>query len=257
LSQSWGVLSGAAELTRSKTAMESAYRLLVRKHLSLIQLFDPPFDKTQHNPGYIKGYVPGVRENGGQYTHGAVWLIMAFAQLKDKKRTWELLRMINPLSHSSDSHAIDVYEVEPYVMSADIYTEPSHAGRGGWTWYTGSAGWMYRLIIEYFLGFVRKGNTISFDPCIPEEWENFALTYRFGNSVYEIEIHQNQDSIEPLVMVDGVKQNAQTILLRDEAKTYQVKITLPVNSYSIVRENGIANSPVKSSQANPPLTINK
>ena len=229
LSQSWSVLSGAGITDRSKMAMESAYHNLVSSNLSLIQLFEPAFDKTEKNPGYIKGYVPGVRENGGQYTHGAVWLIMAFAQLKDKKRTWELLNMINPILHGSTESAIDIYEVEPYVMAADIYTEPTHAGKGGWTWYTGSASWMYKLIIEYFLGFTKKGNLLELDPCIPEEWEKFSVSYKFGSAVYEIEILQDKNIEETVITIDGVKQNDASLILQSDAKNYQVKIFLPLN----------------------------
>jgi cyclic beta-1,2-glucan synthetase len=135
--QSWSVLSEAGSVERSKMGMDAASKYLVRKDQGLIQLFDPPFDKSNMNPGYIKGYVPGVRENGGQYTHAAIWLIMAFAALKDKEKTWELLQMINPVNHGASIDAIAKYKVEPYVIAADIYAEPLHLGRGGWTWYTG------------------------------------------------------------------------------------------------------------------------
>jgi cellobiose phosphorylase len=227
LSQSWSVLSGAGTTDRSKIAMESAYHNLVSNNLSLIQLFEPAFDKTEKNPGYIKGYVPGVRENGGQYTHGAVWLIMAFAQLKDKKRTWELLNMINPIRHGATESEINIYEVEPYVMAADIYTEPTHAGKGGWTWYTGSASWMYKLIIEYFLGFKKKGNLLELNPCIPEEWEKFSVNYKFGSAFYEIEILQDKNIQETIITIDGVQQNDKSINLSDIAGNYRVQILLP------------------------------
>ena len=132
--------------------MENLDRRLVRRDARLIQLLDPPFDKSDLNPGYIKGYVPGVRENGGQYTHGAIWTVMAFAAMGDAKRAWELFTLINPVTHADTPEAVAVYRVEPYVVAADVYAVPPHTGRGGWTWYTGSAGWMYRLITESLLG---------------------------------------------------------------------------------------------------------
>ncbi len=152
VAQSWSVLSGAGDPERSRLAMEAVDRRLVRRDHGLIQLLDPPFDKSALNPGYIKGYVPGVRENGGQYTHGAIWAAMAFASLGDARRAWELLAMINPVNHAGSPEAIATYKVEPYVVAADVYAVPPHTGRGGWTWYTGSAGWMYRLIVESLLG---------------------------------------------------------------------------------------------------------
>ncbi len=168
IAQSWSVLSGAGEAQRANMAMESAYKNLVQKEVGIIQLLEPPFDKLDLNPGYIKGYVPGVRENGGQYTHAAIWMIMAFAKLGNNKRLWELLRMINPINHSNTSEKMAIYKVEPYVLAADVYARAPHAGRGGWTWYTGSAGWMYRLIIESFLGLQREANKLKFSPCIPQ-----------------------------------------------------------------------------------------
>src|SRR5690606_23258881 len=137
------------------------------------------------NPGYIKGYVPGVRENGGQYTHAAVWLIMAFAKLGDNKRVWELLNMINPINHGNTPEAIATYKVEPYVLAADVYAGTQHAGRGGWTWYTGSAAWLYRLIIESFLGLEQQGDKLKVNPCIPEEWKSFKVQYRYKETVYD------------------------------------------------------------------------
>lgn len=208
--------------------MSSAYQHLVRKNLSLIQLFEPAFDKTDKNPGYIKGYVPGVRENGGQYTHGAVWLIMAFAQMKDKKKAWELLNMINPIQHGSSPNAMAIYQVEPYVMSADIYTEKNHRGKGGWTWYTGSAGWMYTLIIEYFLGLKQNGNVLTIDPCIPEYWKTFSVRYKFGNAVYEIEVVQENGTNGPKTIIDGHEQIAAVIQLQDDAKNHTVKVFLTI-----------------------------
>ena len=191
-------------------AMESADKYLIRKEDGLIQLFDPPFDKSDLNPGYIKGYVPGVRENGGQYTHAAIWLVMAFAALGDRKRTWELLKMINPVNRGNNAEKIAVYKVEPYVMAADVYAEPKHKGRGGWTWYTGSAGWMYQLIIESFIGLRRKGDSLSFSPCIPAEWSSLKINYRFRDTFYRIEfIQSSKESVSTAkIIVDGVEENS-------------------------------------------------
>jgi cyclic beta-1,2-glucan synthetase len=229
LSQSWSVLSGAGDSEKSEMAMSSAYQHLVRNNLSLIQLFEPAFDKTDKNPGYIKGYVPGVRENGGQYTHGAVWLVMAFAQMKNKKRAWELLNMINPIQHGSSPNAMAIYQVEPYVMSADIYTERNHQGKGGWTWYTGSAGWMYTLIIEYFLGLKQNGNVLTIDPCIPEHWKTFSVAYKFGKAVYEIEVIQENGINGQKMIIDGNEQTTTVIQLQDDAKNHIVKVFLTIS----------------------------
>jgi len=175
IAQSWSVLSGAGDAARSHTAMESVYTHLVRKEDKIIQLLNPPFDKSSIEPGYIKGYLPGVRENGGQYTHAALWTVMAFAKAGDPTRTWELLQMINPVYHGNSKEAIDIYKTEPYVMAGDVYGVVPHIGRGGWTWYTGSAGWMYQLITESFLGIRKEENTLYFEPCIPEHWEKFLV----------------------------------------------------------------------------------
>ena len=188
IAQSWSVLSKGGEQERSLIAMHSADKNLVQKEDGLIQLFTPPFDKSALNPGYIKGYVPGVRENGGQYTHAAVWLVMAFAAIEDKKRTWELLQMINPLNRGNTKDKIAIYKAEPYVIAADVYAEPKHRGRGGWTWYTGSAGWMYQLVIESFIGLKKENNVLHFTPCIPEEWASVKIMYQHWDASYNIEI---------------------------------------------------------------------
>ena len=208
IAQSWSVLSKAGNKERSLMAMHSADEYLVQKEDGLIQLFTPPFDKSAMNPGYIKGYVPGVRENGGQYTHAAIWLVMAFAAINNKKRTWELLQMINPLNRGNTANKIAIYKTEPYVIAADVYAEPLHKGRGGWTWYTGSAGWMYQLIIDSFIGLKREGDTLYFTPCIPEDWPSVKLTYHNRDITYAIEIIQ-QNLLDELViklMVNGEQQ---------------------------------------------------
>jgi cellobiose phosphorylase len=188
IAQSWSVLSGAGGAQRSREAMHALDRHLVRRSHALVQLLDPPFDQGSSNPGYIKGYVPGVRENGGQYTHAAIWAAMAFAQLGDERRAWELFGMINPVNHTSSAAALATYKVEPYVMAADVYAAAPHTGRGGWTWYTGSAGWMYRLAVESLLGLRREGARLRIAPCLPAGWPGFKLRYRYGETIYRIEV---------------------------------------------------------------------
>jgi cellobiose phosphorylase len=218
IAQSWSVLSGAGEDDRKKKAMLSAYEYLVRKEEGIIQLFDPPFDKGTMNPGYIKGYLPGVRENGGQYTHAAIWLVMGFAALKDKEHTWELLDMINPLNHGIDEDTITQYKVEPYVMAADIYGENTNRGRGGWTWYTGSAGWMYQMITTSFLGLQREGNVLHIKPCIPVDWPSVRINYRYIDTLYIIEIYQDKS-------VSG-NDTLQSITLENDGQAHHLKILL-------------------------------
>ncbi|WP_083279909.1 glycoside hydrolase family 94 protein [Stenotrophomonas sp. LM091] len=225
ISQSWSVLSGVAAPERASQALDSLYTHLVRKDAKLIQLLDPPFDQTTEDPGYIRGYVPGVRENGGQYTHAAVWAAMAFAQQGDAVRAWELAGMINPLNHTLDPAAVQTYRVEPYVLAADVYAVSPHVGRGGWTWYTGSAGWMYRLLVESLLGIRREGDRLSLAPCLPDHWPSFELSYRFGRSLYEFEVTRTAQG-EPTLHVDGVLQPDLTVLLRDDGHYYRVVLDL-------------------------------
>ena len=227
IAQSWAVLSGAGDPIRSRTAMAAVDRRLVRRDDALIQLLDPPFDKSALNPGYIKGYVPGVRENGGQYTHAAIWTVMAFAALGDNRRAWELFDMINPVNHASSEAAIATYKVEPYVVAADVYAVAPHTGRGGWTWYTGSAGWLYRLIVESLLGLKLEGQKLRFAPCLPGDWKTFKLHYRFGKTVYHIivlQIHAADNKTS--VTVDGVEQPDETVPLIDDRLEHVVEISI-------------------------------
>ena len=207
--------------------MQSADRYLVRKDLSLIQLFTPPFDKSDLNPGYIKGYVPGVRENGGQYTHAAIWLVMAFAAKGDHQKTWELLSMINPINHGKTPEDVLTYKVEPYVIAADVYAVLDYPGRGGWTWYTGSAGLMYQLVIEYFLGLKRNGNTLSFEPCIPHDWESVKIEYKYADTVYQIHfIHSMSPDRELKLTIDGTAQANKMVYLVNDKETHHVEVKL-------------------------------
>jgi cellobiose phosphorylase len=202
ISQSWAVLSGAGLPERVDSGMASVDKYLVNRNKNLIQLLDPPFDKGQLNPGYIKGYVPGVRENGGQYTHAAIWMVMAFARMGNVAKTWELIQLINPIGHGSTPEQTEVYKVEPYVMAADVYGVAPHTGRGGWTWYTGSAGWMYQLILESFLGLHRNGDTIWFEPCIPNDWPSFSIKYRYLDTLYNITVHQGASAENKITLVN-------------------------------------------------------
>ncbi|MDD5206272.1 MAG: cyclic beta 1-2 glucan synthetase, partial [Desulfobacterales bacterium] len=228
IAQSWSVLSGAGDARRSRTAMEAVDKRLVRRDDALIQLLDPPFDKSSMNPGYIKGYVPGVRENGGQYTHGAIWAVMAFAALGDAERAWELLTMINPVNHARSPEAVATYKVEPYVVAADIYAVPPHTGRGGWTWYTGSAGWMYRLIVESLLGLRLEGDKLRFAPCLPVNWKMFKVHYRYRETVYHIDVLQTRDGNGgSSVTVDGVERRDKTIPLVDDRQEHSAEVRIP------------------------------
>ncbi len=230
IAQSWSVLSGSGNKNRSKLAMEEAYRRLVRKDPGLIQLFDPPFDNSALNPGYIKGYVPGVRENGGQYTHAAIWLVMAFAALRDNRRAWELLKLINPVRHGITAEAIAVYKVEPYVIAADVYAIAQHTGRGGWTWYTGSAGWMYQLILESFIGLKRHAQILKFEPCLPPEWTTVKLSYKYHDTSYHITFIQDGAKGDAMVIeMDGVEKPAQSIGLANDFIEHAVKVWIPVS----------------------------
>ena len=194
IAQSWAVLSGAADEGRARQAMAAVLERLVRRDDRLLLLFTPPFDKTLRDPGYIKGYLPGIRENGGQYTHAALWTIWAFAALGDGDTAEELFRLINPIYRSDTPDKAALYKVEPYVISADVYGVAPHEGRGGWTWYTGSSGWMYRLGIEAILGLQRVGATLVVNPCIPKAWPGYMIRYRYGQTVYEIQV-ENPDGV--------------------------------------------------------------
>jgi cellobiose phosphorylase len=227
IAQSWSVLSGAGNAERSRMAMEAVDRLLVRRDHALIRLLEPPFDKSEMNPGYIKGYVPGVRENGGQYTHGAIWAAMAFAALGDSRRAWELLAMINPVNHASSPEGIANYKVEPYVVAADVYALSPHNGRGGWTWYTGSAGWMYRLIVESLLGLRLEVDKLRFAPCLPPDWKAFKVYYRYRETAYEIDVLQSSAGKgETSVTVDGVPQPDRAISLVDDRRNHSVEVVI-------------------------------
>ena len=222
IAQSWSVLSGAGSSARQIAAMQSLEKHLVKRDIRAVLLLDPPFDQGTLDPGYIKGYVPGVRENGGQYTHAAVWAGMAFAQLGDAGKAWELLDLINPAAPANNAR-IDTYKVEPYVMAADVYGAAPHAGRGGWTWYTGSAGWMYRLIVESLLGVQRSGRTLGIEPLIPVDWPGFKLHYRFGTTLYHFDVRQGSTTITSMTL-DAKPLSGCVLTLEDDSREHWVQV---------------------------------
>ncbi|WP_279230406.1 GH36-type glycosyl hydrolase domain-containing protein [Thermohalobacter berrensis] len=228
IAQSWSIISGSGKKDRVKSAMESVERYLIKEDEGLILLFTPPFDKTEHDPGYIKGYVPGVRENGGQYTHAATWVVNAYALMGKGDRAWKLYNMINPINHSRTSIECSTYKVEPYVMAADVYAVSPHVGRGGWTWYTGAAGWMYTVGIEYILGFKKEGNKLIIDPCIPRDWLNYKIKYRYENTVYKIVVKNpnrvNKNVVK--VILDGKELKEKYIPLVNDNKEHKVEVVL-------------------------------
>jgi cellobiose phosphorylase len=222
LPQSWSVLSAAGEPERARQAMQAVDERLIRRDAGLIQLFDPPFDKSALNPGYIKGYIPGVRENGGQYTHGAIWTVMAFAKMGETERAWDLLSMLNPIHHSASPGQVATYQVEPYVVAADVYAMAPHTGRGGWTWYTGSAGWMYRLLLETMLGLRIEGNQLRLTPRLPKSWPSFAIHYRYRQTSYHITVNRLPEGASPStrIRLDGQDLTGETIPLQDDRRDH-------------------------------------
>jgi cellobiose phosphorylase len=225
VAQSWSVLSSAAPDWRQKKAMQSLYERLVRRDIGLVQLLDPPFDHSDLAPGYIKGYVPGVRENGGQYTHAAVWAAMAFAALGDTAKAWQLFRMINPVLHGEDM-TLDTYKAEPYVVAADVYAVPPHEGRGGWTWYTGAAGWMYRLIVESLLGLNVEGNSLRITPLLPQDWEEVSLNYRRGKTKYRIQVRRAVHDERRGLILDGGMRKDLAVPLIDDGVEHEVLVLI-------------------------------
>ncbi|AFQ44502.1 GH36-type glycosyl hydrolase domain-containing protein [Desulfosporosinus meridiei] len=228
LAQSWSVLSGAARSTRTKDAMLALEHYLWRKEDGLLLLLTPPFDKLLPDPGYIKGYVPGVRENGGQYTHGAAWAILAYTTLGEGDKATELFQMLNPIYHARTEHEVNRYKVEPYVMAADVYATHSHVGRGGWTWYTGAAGWMYQAGVEGILGFRRLGNSLVLKPCIPSRWAGFSMTYQYETTNYEIKVENpnSRSSGCQKIMLDDKELEEPVILLKDDGQTHKIHLIL-------------------------------
>jgi cyclic beta-1,2-glucan synthetase len=229
ISQSWAVLSGAGSEERARQAMESVERRLVRRESGLLLLFSPPFDRTPLDPGYIKGYLPGIRENGGQYTHAAVWSVAAFAMLGEGDKATDLFNLLNPIHHASGRAELHRYKVEPYAIAADVYSEPPHEGRGGWTWYTGAAGWLYRAGLEWILGFQKRGSALCIDPCIPKEWKRFEIAYRHGDTLYRITVENPKGVCRGVsrVSLDGALLAGEALVpLANDAREHQVQVVL-------------------------------
>jgi cyclic beta-1,2-glucan glucanotransferase len=226
IAQSWSVISGAGDPARQAEAMRSLEDHLVREDARLLMLLTPPFDKTPEDPGYIKGYLPGVRENGAQYTHAALWAVLATAMRGDGDRAFELYQMINPLTHARTPEDVQTYKVEPYVVAADVYTAEGHLGRGGWTWYTGSASWMYRVGLEGILGFKKRGDTLFIEPKTPASWPGYTIEYRYGRSVYVIEVsNEGGAGRGPTeVTVDGRVLEGAGIPLKDDGERHEVLV---------------------------------
>ena len=210
--------------------MGSLNKRLVRREHALIQLLDPPFDKGELNPGYIKGYVPGVRENGGQYTHSAIWAAMAFAKLGDNRLAWELASMINPVNHANSPEKVAIYKVEPYVITADVYAVSPHIGRGGWSWYTGSAGWYYRLLTESLLGFRLEVDKLYFTPCLPNDWQSYKLHYRFRETVFHITCKQVDNAEKALVITLDGNDCGEYLQLLEDRKEHFVDVIVRRNA---------------------------
>jgi cyclic beta-1,2-glucan synthetase len=226
--QSWGVMSGASDHHRGARAMAAVEEYLIRRGDGLVILFTPPFDKSALDPGYIKGYVPGVRENGGQYTHAALWTLIAYAMLGEGDQAGELFALLNPINHASTRAGLHKYKVEPYVAAGDVYAVPPHTGRGGWTWYTGSAGWMYRAGLESILGFKLRGDRLQMDPCIPRNWREFEIIYRRDKTHYRIKV-ENPIGISrgvARVELDGILQKENEVTLIDDGRPHNVLVVL-------------------------------
>jgi cyclic beta-1,2-glucan synthetase len=228
IAQTWATISGAANPERAEVALRSLEENLVREADDLILLLTPPFDKTTADVGYIKSYPPGVRENGGQYTHAATWVPMAFARRGDGDKAVQLLRMLNPIEHARDEKDCDRYKVEPYVIPGDVYSLAGHVGRGGWTWYTGAAAWTYRVWLEEILGFQRRGDKLTINPVIPKDWPGFRLQYRFQETIYRITVENPDHCCGGVVLVelDGVAVADKIVALRNDALHHEVRVVL-------------------------------
>jgi cyclic beta-1,2-glucan synthetase len=230
IAQSWGVIAGAADPGRAERAMAAVEEYLVRRGDGLVLLFTPPFDKTALDPGYIKGYLPGVRENGGQYTHGALWSLIAFSGLRQGDKAAELFSILNPINHAGTRAGVYRYKVEPYVAAADVYAEPPHVGRGGWTWYTGSAGWMYRAGVEWILGFRIRGAVLHLDPCIPRAWPGYQVTFRYHSARYELVVENPRGANWGITRIaaDGreLPKDERKVPLLDDGATHRIDVTI-------------------------------
>ena len=226
LAQSWAVISDAADPARLRLAMAEVEKQLILPNDEIAMLFAPPFDKTPLDPGYIKGYPPGIRENGGQYTHASCWTVFAFAKLYRTDKAHALFAMLNPVNHSLTPPAVHRYRVEPYVVAADVYSVAPHTGRGGWTWYTGSAGWLYQTGLQAILGMERNGDELHFNPCIPDDWDGFEVSLKMAGTQYEINIVRQTDREKLGKAAKETKLKTETIRLLDDGKTHRLQLTI-------------------------------
>ena len=226
IAQSWAVISGAAAPDRALAAMEQSWHQLVRPQDKLMALFTPPFDRSPRDPGYIKAYPPGIRENGGQYTHGVLWSIFAHARLGEAERAFQLFSLLNPINHAKTPEGVQIYRVEPYVIAADVYSTEPHTGRGGWTWYTGSGAWMYRAGLEAILGITRKGNRLRIKPCIPAEWSEYEVAVQFGATRYDILISRTAKADTLMPEVQYLSPEEFAIDLKDSGGARRIVLTL-------------------------------
>jgi len=229
-------MSGAADVARATHAMTAVDRQLIRRDCGLALLFTPPFDHTTLDPGYIKSYPPGIRENGGQYTHAAAWSVIAFAQLGQADKAAELFSLLNPVNRATTRASVHRYKVEPYVIAADIYAVAPHVGRGGWTWYTGSAGWMYRAGLEWILGFHLEGSCLRLEPCIPAHWPGFEIVFRYRATRYDILV-ENPQGVScgvAFAELDGrlLQEGATQIELADDREFHRVRVILGTSQNS-------------------------
>jgi cellobiose phosphorylase len=228
IAQTWSVISKLGEPARARQAIASLENWLVDREHRLILLLTPPFDKIEPSPGYIKGYVPGVRENGGQYTHAALWAVFAQALLGRGDAAHELLTFINPIDRSSDGERVKRYRVEPYVVAADIYSAEGHVGRGGWTWYTGAAGWMYRVAIERVLGIRREGDWLRIEPCVPAGWPGYSVTLRIDGATYRIDVDNRAQTGARVasIVLDGADVTGDRVRLEPNTGAHTVRVVL-------------------------------
>ncbi|HKZ33472.1 MAG TPA: glucoamylase family protein [Vicinamibacteria bacterium] len=238
IAQAWAVFSGAVPQRFADRAMDAVRAHLVRRGHRLLALLTPPFDRSAQDPGYIKGYPPGVRENGGQYTHAAVWAVMAMARLGYGDEAVELFHMLNPANHTRTRADVERYRAEPYVLAGDVFAHPSHAGRAGWTWYTGSAGWMYRAGLESILGLRRRGATIEIDPCIPQAWPRYSVAWRFGATRYAIDVTNPQRRARGVAhaVLDGRDVDPSAIPLADDGGRHELSVVLGERVLATARE---------------------
>jgi cyclic beta-1,2-glucan synthetase len=237
LTQSWAVLSGAGQPVRARQAMEAVRSHLLRRDSRLVLLLTPPFDRTAHDPGYIKGYLPGVRENGGQYTHAAAWTVLALARLGLGDEAMEIFHLINPVNHTRTAGEVDRYRGEPYVMAGDVYAHPMHVGRAGWTWYTGSAGWMYQAAIGDILGLRREGASLSINPAIPAMWEAYSVEWRIGGGHYRINVSNpdRRSSGVATALLDGAPVDPKAIPLSGDGGAHVIEIVLGREDRAVAR----------------------